>query len=647
MRATCLQDNAPFREYGAWIKCAGFFQLLSLSFVWVVLLPAFEANAQVSIAVTLEQPSALPQVGVKLSPDLLATQMSGAKFLGVTDAGQAILEFPPGITLPAIKQKLAESPAVKEVKEAANIKWHAIEKLIVLYADPRLTNEVTIADLQVVDRYSKGRFVVVYSKHGFAAATLKNLAENRMIRYVEPNYTYRLDSNHLPNEFGNPPPCLWGLCNIQATNAWETIKASPVLVAVLDSGVDYTHEDLRINMWKNTGETGLNREANGQDDDGNGYKDDVYGYDFFDGDGEPKPVPIPNYPDDTSYHGTEMAGIIGAVGNNGIGTVGVCWTGQLMAVRICQGIDNYANLDTIAKAIDYAVDNRARVINCSWGGPNFSVALHNAITKAQNSSVLIVASAGNVPSRDNDISPHYPGSYTQNNIIAVASISGSEQRSQFSSFGHVSVDIAAPGEDIRTTIPQNTYQCELGGTSLATAFVSGAAALAWAHPGHSASSVDQLKAALLNHSRHLADLQNKCVTGGTLDLSFLGPTRPATDASAPPPVSGGAVDPTVASDQQVELTGMLRYRTFGPRTVEASIGVFSLETSTGTFGLDFRSDWRLKRRGKFFRDSLVVVSGMLTTRNYSELTALMRNAWTRNARIQVVAVSDLRRANGP
>jgi subtilisin family serine protease len=308
-----------------------------------------------------------------------------------------------------------------------------------------------------------------------AMSILKN---NPNVEYVEPNYIYYLDET-IPND---PYIYLqWGLNNtgqsggtvdadIDAPEAWDIFTGNyDVIVAVIDSGIDYSHVDLAQNIWINAGEI----PNNGIDDDGNGYIDDYRGWNFYSNN---------NNPMDTLGHGTHVSGIIGAVGDNGIGISGVCWNVKLMALKIVP--------DTASEisAIDYAISMGANVINASWGGPSYSGPLLSAISRAQANGVLFIAAAGSAippsPPSNNDITPHYPSSYDLDNIISVLSTDHQDNISGFSNYGFYSVDLGAPeGGDptqssynIYSTIPDNGF-LYLSGTSMATPFVSGAAAL--------------------------------------------------------------------------------------------------------------------------------------------------------------------------
>ncbi len=326
------------------------------------------------------------------------------------------------------------------------------------------------------------------------------------ILYAEPNYL-----REFYPAFPNDPLFseLWGMHNtgqtggtpgadIHAAQAWDLNTGTrQVIVAVVDSGLDYTHPDLTNNVWTNLDEI----PANGVDDDGNGYVDDVHGYDFSDDDPEP---------DDEVGHGTHCAGTIGAEGNNNIGVAGVCWQVQLMAVKI-GGLFGISTADAIA-GIQYATLMGADVMNASWGGGGYNQGLKDAIDAAGAVNILFVAAAGNSAS-DNDIIPHYPSSYTSPNIIAVMSTDHNDIRSVFSCWGLTSVDLAAPGTDILSCQPGGGYQL-MSGTSMAAPHVSGACALLFS--AEPALSVAQVKQALMSTVDPV--VPGLCVSGGRFNM---------------------------------------------------------------------------------------------------------------------------------
>jgi subtilisin family serine protease len=266
---------------------------------------------------------------------------------------------------------------------------------------------------------------------------------------------------------------LYGLTTMKIPAVWEKITGSDLVIAVVDAGGDWTHEDLRQNSWINPGEdldgNGIfdENDRNGIDDDGNGYIDDVVGYDFVD----QTPMPYKNSYED--LHGTHVSGTIGAVGNNAIGISGVMWQVKIMRLKF---ITSNGGTDfAAAKAIIYAVDNGARVINNSYGGYGSTETLKNAVAYANTHNVVFVAAAGN-DRNNNDQRPIYPASYDFDNVIAVAATDASDNFASFSNFGKKSVDVAAPGVNILSTVPNNGYY-SLDGTSMASPHVAGIAGL--------------------------------------------------------------------------------------------------------------------------------------------------------------------------
>lgn len=330
---------------------------------------------------------------------------------------------------------------------------------------------------------------------------------------AQPNFIYRVQATPNDPSF----PALVGLKNtgqiggtpgadIDAEPAWNiTTGNSSVVVAVLDLGVNYNHEDLNANMWRNPGESGLDsggvsKTTNNIDDDGNGYIDDVFGIDTINHDSNPM---------DDGGHGTHVAGTIGAVGNNGKGVVGVNWAVSLMAIKTHDAAGNGSSASVI-EAFQYAAMMRhrginLRVTNSSWGGapeaPAFDQALKDAIDLAGNAGMLNVCAAGN-GSGNNDANPFYPASYDSPSILAVTASDQADERAGFSNYGATSVDIAAPGVGIFSTAlnPQNGYQF-LSGTSMAAPHASGTAALMVAH--NNLLTRSQLKSVLMTTSEAL------------------------------------------------------------------------------------------------------------------------------------------------
>jgi subtilisin family serine protease len=290
------------------------------------------------------------------------------------------------------------------------------------------------------------------------------------VLYAEPDGMIALHTSPTNEPFFGD---LWGLhsasdIDIDAPEAWQLSAGAGVVVAVVDSGVDYNHPDLNANIWTNPGEI----PSNGLDDDGNGLIDDIHGYDFYNGDGNPM---------DDNSHGTHCAGTIAAVGTNGIGVVGVAWQAKIMAMKFA-GSSGYGSTAEVIDCLQY-VNNMAdagvnvRVSSHSHGDESFSSVLSQVIQEAADRGILVVAAAGN-DSRDFSESGWrtYPACYPHTNVIAVAAMSSDGTMANFSDRGAPHVDLSAPGVGIRSTIPGNGYD-SYNGTSMATPHVAGVAAL--------------------------------------------------------------------------------------------------------------------------------------------------------------------------
>jgi subtilisin family serine protease len=353
-----------------------------------------------------------------------------------------------------------------------------------------------------------------------AATLVKEYQQLPEVEYAEPNYEINLDES----EAGPLVPILpsdpqftdqWALSNsgqrggkkgadISATLAWaKTTGSDEVVVAVLDTGVDYNHEDLTENMWRRP------EKMEPYHDNELGTIDDEFGYNAIDG----------SDPMDDNGHGTHCAGIIGAEGENNVGIAGVNWKVQIMPLKFMNAGGSGSTKDAI-EAINYVIDRKkagvnVRIISASWGSTQKSRALGEVIRKAYENDILFVAAAGN-SSVDNDRNPHYPSSYDVPNVVSVAALDRHDALASFSNYGAKSVAIAAPGVDILSTWLGNEYE-EKSGTSMATPVVSGVAALILAE--HPQMSVDDLKKKLLASTDPVPVLKGKTVTAGRINAA--------------------------------------------------------------------------------------------------------------------------------
>ncbi len=285
---------------------------------------------------------------------------------------------------------------------------------------------------------------------------------------------------------------LYGMEKIGALEAWKTFRGSSrTIVAVIDTGVDYNHEDLSNNMWRN-----------GKNEHG-----DIVGYDFVHNDA---------LPFDDHMHGTHTSGTVGAYGENGKGVSGVAPSVSIMGLKFLSAEGSGTTSDAI-RAIDFAIKNGAKILSNSWGGPGDeeNTALFDAIERARKSDVLFVAAAGN-ESADNDGSrASYPAAFNNENLISVAATDNTDKLAYFSNYGKKTVHLAAPGVKIMSTVPGNEYGAA-SGTSMACPHVAGAAALVWArHPNY---TYKQVKDALLSTVDPIAGLAGKTITGGRLNV---------------------------------------------------------------------------------------------------------------------------------
>ncbi len=408
----------------------------------------------------------------------------------ISSEPEVLVHFKPGVSLAQIKQIAARKNDLMDDNYEAVKGW------------------VSIDDLDNAD----------------ADTTAKQYAAmSEFVDYAEPNYEIRLDPENSggsrnanyrtgPGQPNDPKFAeQWALNNlgknggteradIDALLAWTKTRGSEkVVVAVLDSGVDYTHEDLVANMWTRPDSV---PEYN---DDELGSFDDVHGFDADANAGDPM---------DDNGHGTHCAGIIGAEGDNGKGIAGINWNVSIMPLKFL-GRGGFGTTKNAIEAINYAIDRKqkginVRVINASWGSTQYSRALEDAIRAAGEQGILFVAAAGN-NGTDNDKRAHYPSNYDLPNVISVAALDRTDSMASFSNFGIKTVHIAAPGREILSTWLGDAYR-EASGTSMAAPYVSGVAALVLANEPN--LSVAKLRERILGTVDKPTSLEGKVATGG-------------------------------------------------------------------------------------------------------------------------------------
>jgi len=368
----------------------------------------------------------------------------------------------------------------------------------------------------------------------------------KVTRAAVSNDPYYTTSSRLWGMYGDDQPTASGPSGTtsqfgsQAEKAWAAgfTGSTSVVVGIVDEGVDISHPDLAANIWVNPYEIS----GDGVDNDGNGYVDDINGWDFY-------------YNDNTVYdageddHGTHVAGTIGGVGGNGVGVAGVNWNVTMISTKFLGPGGGYTS-DAV-RALDYLTDLKTRhginivASNNSWGGGGYSQPLHDAINRAAKADILFVAAAGN-SAANNDVTANYPSNYSTlaststesaasyEGVIAVAALTSTGGLASYSSYGATTVDIAAPGSGINSTVPNSGY-ASYNGTSMATPHVTGAVALyASVYPDASAAAI---RAAILSTARPTSSVAGRTVTGGRLDVAAALGVKPATGIS----ISGRSV----------------------------------------------------------------------------------------------------------
>ncbi len=490
----------------------------------------------------------------RLSPEFAALMHGGGKLAGITNDGRAILELNERESkCVRASDQFTEFSVQDDVSTEAATQERL--ELMLSYERAKKPDAATLkkANLDLIEDYEPGCFMIVSPKGQLTAQSVGTLLDSKEIKFVQPSYKIEIPPGEHVAKMDVAPMSisplaaggsdaalgkLWGLRKIDAPAAWSTVReGGKVLVAVIDTGVDHQHPDLKDNMWTNVREL---QGRPGVDDDKNGYIDDIHGYDFYEDDGDPM---------DENDHGTHCAGTIAGVGENQFGVVGVNWKAQVMALRFLG--PNGGNTIGAIKCIDYAVKQGAHVLSCSWGGGPRSKELEAAINRAEQRGVLMVVAAGNTNS-DNDRIPAFPASFENSNIIAVGAIDEEDRRAGFSHYGRKSVDIGAPGVSILSTVGGGDFG-SMSGTSMAAPHVSGAAVLTWAtqfpEPKQDPQQMLAVRRLLLKNARGVEDLsgfwgQDSKVPGGVLNIGFL-----SASEEPPAPPARPSVYPVLVSAQ--------------------------------------------------------------------------------------------------
>ena len=436
-----------------------------------------------------------------------------------------------------------------------------------------------------IDARSSKRFLK--SRSPCNAPTIKRLLRTSTKLSCEPNWQGKISAT--PNDALQSnvySASLTSAARMHLPEAWElTTGSSSVVVAVIDTGIDYNHVDLQANIWTNPGEIA----ANGIDDDGDGYIDDIHGIDAYNADSDP---------DDDQSHGTHVAGTIGAAGNNSLGIAGIAWNVKQIACKAFNS-SGEGTSSAIVSCLNYIVTLRSKLginivaTNNSYGGFPYSTAMYNAIAASGAAGVVYVAGAGN-DSSDNDSTPFYPASYDLDNIISVGAIDSQANIASFSNFGTSSVDISAPGVSVLSTIPGNQY-AYYQGTSMATPHVTGTIALLMAyHPDYHYS---QAISSVLSTGTLVAGLAGKSASGAIVNaelaLNFAAPSptpsaTPTATAPSGPNFSTAKLVISVAKSRSRSLVscrltalGSDGYQSLSGYTVTLPIkGVRALRTAT-------------------------------------------------------------------
>jgi subtilisin family serine protease len=490
---------------------------------------------------------------IAISPDSLSvdlpTGQTTTRTITISNTGASNLSFDAtlgfggssGVNILSASKAMASSSYRGAIQAGAEYKPDQVIVKFKETSSPSRVMSVRSALHATVKKKFKKMRAEVWKLSGISVAdAIARYEDDPNIEYIQPNYKlYVLD--RIPNDpkFSQ----LWGMQKISAPAAWDMTTGTNIVIGDIDTGIDPNHEDLSANIWTNPGEI----EGNGIDDDGNGYIDDIHGWNFCNDDNDPY---------DDHSHGTHTAGTIAARGNNGVGVVGVCWSAKIMALKFLDAFGGGWTDDAVS-AIEYATMMHARLTSNSWGGPGYDPALYDAIKAAGDAGVLFVAAAGN-DARNTDITLNFPSCFNLDNIISVASTTSDDGLSYFSNYGPVTVDLGAPGSDVYSTIPGNSYTTH-SGTSMATPHVSGVAGLILSlNPLLNWSEVKNI---ILSSVDTIPSLAGKTVTGGRLNAAKAlqkiqtWVTLNPLSGTVPP---GASVDLTVTFDATHMLGGDYR-----------------------------------------------------------------------------------------
>ena len=428
-------------------------------------------------------------------------------------------------------------------------------------------------DQQIALASIQGRVIMGFERSGWLVVNIgvsvgeaiEKLYGSGQVAFAEPDYI--VSATDIPDDPSFDQQ--WGLNNtgqdigssgggtddadIDAPEAWDTKDhARSVLIGVIDTGVDYEHEDLADNMWRNPNE----EPDNGIDDDDNGYVDDIFGVNTISGASSTDPM-------DDHFHGTHVAGTAGASTNNGIGVAGVARETQIVALKFLAASGSGSTGDAIA-AIEYMLNIAEAngyervVLNNSWGGGGFSQALEDTIVATRDAGFLFVAAAGN-DALNADMSPHYPSSHNVENVVSVGSTDFNDAVSSFSNYGCHAVDVFAPGSNILSTFPGNEYNA-ISGTSMASPHVAGLAALVWSL--FSGDDWSRIKNATLNSVEQIAALKGLAVSQGRVNLATAlkpaGRTMPTVYGVSPAFVSPGG-EVRITGTRFGDAEGLVRF----------------------------------------------------------------------------------------